>query len=116
MPRLLALIVAMTLAPLVALAADYELRITYDASSRDMRHGMMKKFAGSYEFNTRSDYRNAQSAHDEFVELLNTFDRDLRRDTEGTQQQRYERFLARLAECREASKVLESALSKGRKN
>lgn len=116
MPRLLALIVAITFAPLAAMAADYEIRITYDASSKKMRHGMMKHFAGTYEFSNRSDLKTAESAHEEFIDRLNTFDRELLRDNEGTEQQQYERFLARLARCREGAKVLDVALSKGKKN
>ena len=76
MRRLLALIVAITFAPLAAMAADYEIRITYDASSKKMRHGMMKHFAGTYEFSNRSDLKTAESAHEEFIDRLNTFDRD----------------------------------------
>lgn len=116
MPRLLALIVAITFAPLAAMAADYEIRITYDASSKKMRHGMMKHFAGTYEFSNRSDFKTAESAHEEFIDRLNTFDLAVIRDNEGTEQQQYERFLARLARCREEAKVLDVALSKGKKN
>lgn len=116
MPRLLALLVAITFAPLALVAADYELRITYDASSKKMRHGMMKHFSGTYEFSSRSDYKTAEAAHEEFIDRLNTFDRELLTDKEGTEQQQYERFLVRLARCREAAKALDVALSKGKKN
>jgi hypothetical protein len=116
MPRILTLILAITFTPLALLASDYELRITYDVSSKKMRHGMMKHFAGTYEFSNRSDFKIAESAHEELVDRLNTFDRELLTDKDGTEQQQYDRFLARLALCREAAKVLDIALSKGKKN
>lgn len=117
MSLLRSLVLLMLLAfalPSSAQAGDYELRITYTPGTREMRDGIRKNYAGLYEFANRTDYLAARVAFEELDEKLIAFDKGCREDKSGTERERYGRFLARLADFREAAKVLEAALARAK--
>lgn len=110
---LLLFLLAFTL-PTAATAGDYELRITYTPNTREMRDGIRKNFAGLYEFSTRSDYVAARAAFEDLDAKLIAFDKGVRDDNRGTEDERYQRFLVRLKDWQNASKVLKAALSRAK--
>jgi hypothetical protein len=112
--RSLVLLALLALAvPTPAQAADYELRITYTPNTREMRDGIRKNFAGTYEFSNRADYVAARDAFEDLDAKLIAFDNGMR-DERGTKEERYQRFLVRLQTFREASNVLKAALAKAK--
>lgn len=115
MLRSLCLLFLLALAlPSPVQAGDYELRITYTSGTREMRDGIRKNFAGTYEFSNRADYVAARDAFEDLDAKLIAFDNGMREDTRGTQEERYQRFLVRLQTFREASNVLKAALARAK--
>lgn len=113
-PRLLILIILFS-APIAALAEDYEFRITYNPSSKEMKERWLERFAGTYVFNKEIDYVLAKKAYYTAIIVFSNFDRELTRDNVGTEEERYQRFLVRLQFCRDASSKLSEALARGYK-
>lgn len=111
---LMLLILLALVVPTSAQAGDYELRITYTPNTREMRDGIRKNFAGTYEFINRADYVAARAAFEDLDEKLIAFDKGMREDNSGTKEERYQRFLVRLQTFREASNVLKAALVKAK--
>ncbi len=111
--RSLVLLMFLALSAASAQAGDYELRITYTPNTREMRDGIRKNFAGTYEFSNRSDYVAAREAFEDLDAKLIAFDNGMR-DERGTKEERYQRFLVRLQVFREASNVLKAALAKAK--
>lgn len=99
--------------PSSAQAGDYELRITYTPNTREMRDGFRKNVAGVYEFTNRADYVAARDAFEDLDAKLIAFDNGIREER-GTKEERYQRFLVRLKECQNASKVLKAALARAK--
>jgi len=99
--------------PTPAHAGDYELRITYTPGTREMRDGFRKNVAGVYAFADRADYVAARDAFEDLDAKLIAFDNGMR-DERGTKEERYQRFLVRLKECQDASKVLKAALTRAK--
>ena len=113
--RSLLLLILLALAlPTPVHAGDYELRITYTPNTREMRDGIRKNFAGLYEFSTRSDYVAAREAFEDLDAKLIAFDNGVRDDNRGTEDERYQRFLVRLKDWQNASKVLKAALARAK--
>lgn len=100
--------------PAAVQAGDYELRITYTPGTREMRDGIRKNFAGLYEFSNRSDYAAARAAFEELDEKLIAFDKGVRDDNRGTEDERYQRFLVRMRDFQNASKALKAALARAK--
>jgi hypothetical protein len=111
---LLLLILLALIAPTSAQAGDYELRITYTPNTREMRDGIRKNFAGLYEFSNRADYVAARAAFEELDEKLIAFDKGMREDNRGTEEERYQRFLVRTKDFQIASKALKAALARAK--
>lgn len=112
-PLLLTFILSLALPALVQ-AGDYELRITYTPGTRQMRDGIRKNFAGLYEFANRADYVAARDAFEELDAKLIAFDRGVMEDNRGTEEERYQRFLVRLKDWQNASRVLKAALARAK--
>ena len=112
--RSLLMLVVLSLAlPAEVQAGDYELRITYTPGTREMRDGFRKNVAGVYAFADRADYVAARDAFEDLDAKLIAFDNGMR-DERGTKEERYQRFLVRLKECQDASKVLKAALTRAK--
>lgn len=101
-------------APVSVQAGDYELRITYTPNTREMRDGIRKNFAGTYEFINRADYVAARAAFEDLDEKLIAFDKGVRDDNRGTEEERYQRFLVRMKDFQNASKALKAALARAK--
>lgn len=101
-------------APTVGMAGEYELRITYTPNTKEMRDGVRKNFAGLYEFSNRADYLAARAAYEELDEKLIAFDKGVRDDNSGTEEERYQRFLVRMRDFQNASKALKAALARAK--
>jgi hypothetical protein len=113
--RSLLMLVVLSLAlPAEVQAGDYELRITYTPGTREMRDGIRKNFAGLYEFANRADYVAARDAFEELDAKLIAFDKGVREDNRGTEEDRYQRFLVRMKDWQNASKVLKAALARAK--
>lgn len=112
--RSLLLVLLLVSLPSVVQAGDYELRITYTPGTREMRNGIRKNFAGLYEFANRADYVAAREAFEDLDAKLIAFDRGVLEDNRGTEEERYQRFLVRLKDWQNASKVLKAALARAK--
>lgn len=113
-PRLVILVILLS-SPIAALAEDYEFRIAYNPSSKEMKERWLERFAGTYVFINEIDYILAKKAYDNAINVFSNFDRELIRDNVGTEEERYQRFLVRLQFCRDASSKLSEALARGYK-
>jgi hypothetical protein len=111
---LILLLVLALAAPVTVQAGEYELRITYTPNTREMRDAWVKNLAGLYEFTNRADYMTAKAAYDQFIDKANAFDRGVLGDRKGTEEERYQRFLDRQRECRDAILVLKAALARAK--
>jgi hypothetical protein len=111
---LMLLILLALVVPTSAQAGDYELRITYTPNTREMRDGIRKNFAGTYEFINRADYVAARAAFEDLDEKLIAFDKGLRDDNSGTEEERYQRFLVRMKDFQNVSKALKAALARAK--